>query len=280
MNSAQHQVQQAGRSETARKVVLLGWAAKGVVYLSLAYLVLQMAFGSSTQDASTTGALQKIAQTSPGKIVLVVLGVGLLAHAVGRVLEVTTLGGPQIEAKDKAIAAVLAVVYTSLALTAFSIVGLAGGSGSGGSGGSTEEQGSTFLFSLPGGRYWVGLLGLVVIGVGAYSAYKGVTQAFLPTLRTGEMSSTVRSVASKLGTAAYVTKGAVFALLGYFFVQAAVTYDPDEARGLDAALQEVAQQSWGKVALVLVALGLLAYALFAFVESRYRKVGSSASGTA
>ncbi len=273
-------VQQAGRSETARKVVLAGWAAKGVVYLALAYLVLQMALGSSSQEASTTGALQKIAETAPGKLTLVVLGVGLLAFAVGRVLEVTTLAGPQIDGKDKVVAAVLTVVYTALALTAFSIVGLTGSSSGGSGGGSAEEQGSDFLFGLPGGRYWVGLLGLVVIAVGVHSAVKGAKQDFLPTLRTGEMSSGMRTASTRIGTAAYLTKGAILALVGYFFVAAAVTYDPDEAKGLDAALREVAQQSWGQVVLVVVAVGLLAYALFAFVEARYRDVGSSASGTA
>lgn len=277
MNTAQ----QAGTSDAARKVVLAGWAAKGVVYLALAYLVLQMAFGSASEQASSTGALQKIAQTAPGKVTLAVLGVGLLAFAVGRVLEVTTLARPEIAGKDKAVAAVLAVVYTSLALTAFSIVGLAGGaSTSGGGGSSSEQQGSTFLFGLPGGRYLVGLLGLVVIGLGVFSVVKGGKQAFLPTLRTGEMSSGVRSATTGLGVAAYVTKGVIFGLVGYFFVQAAVGYDPQAARGLDAALREVAEQSWGQIALVLIAIGLLAYALFSFVEARFREVGSSATGTA
>ena len=268
----------AGRSETARKVVLFGWAAKGVVYVALAYLVLQMAFGQSSQDASTTGALRLIAQEAPGKIVLIVLGLGLIAFAVGRVLEVTTLAGPQIDGKDKATAAVLAVIYTSLALTAFSIVGLAGSSSSGGGGG--EQQGSAFLLGLPGGRWIVGLVGLAVIAFGARQAYKGVQQKFLGTLRLAEMSSGMRSAVEKLGTAAYITKGAILALVGYFFLQSAITYDPDEAKGLDAALQEVAGETWGQVVLTLVAIGLLAYGVFAFVEARYRRVGSSASGTA
>lgn len=271
--------QQAGRSETARKVVLFGWAAKGVVYLALAYLVLQTAFGSSTEQASTTGALQKIASTAPGGIAIVVLGIGLLAFAVGRILEVTTLAGPDIDAKEKVVAVVLALVYASLALTAFSLVGLAGSS-SGSGGGGSEQQGSAFLLGLPGGRYLVGILGLAVIAFGAYEAYKGVQEKFLPTLRTGEMSSGMRSATHTLGTAAYVTKGAILALLGYFFVQSALTYDPSQAKGLDAALAEVAQQPWGRIVLVLVALGLGAYALFTFIEVRYRRVGSSATGTA
>ena len=93
------------------------------------------------------------------------------------------------------------------------------------------------------------------------------------------MSSGTSSATHRLGTAAYVTEGAVYGLLGYFLVQFAITYDPSRARGIDAALREVSQQSWGQVVLALVAVGLAAYALFAFVESRYRRVGSSATGT-
>ena len=275
----QAQAQHAGRSQTARRIVLVGWGAKGVVYLALAYLVLQMAFGSAEQEASTAGALSKIAQGTPGAITLIVVGVGLLAFAVGRGLEVTTLAQPQIDAKDKAVAAFLALVYTSLSLTAFSIVGFAAGSaGSGGS--STEQQSSNLLFGLPGGRVLVGLLGIAVVAAGAHAAYKGVKQQFLPTLRTHDMPASFRSIVAPLGTAAYITKGAIVAVIGFFFVQAAVTYDPGRARGLDAALGEVAQQPGGQIALVLTAVGLLAYAVFAFVEARYRDVGSSASGTA
>ena len=277
-NGAVQSGKRAGRSDTARKVVLVGWAAKGVVYLTLAYLVLQLALGSSSEEASTTGALELIAGGTAGKIALVVLGLGLLAYAVGRILEVTTLAGPGIETKDKVEAGVLAFIYTSLAITAFGIVGIGGGGSGGGQG--KEKEGSAFLLGLPAGRWIVGLVGLAVIAFGAFQAYKGVKQKFLPTLKTGEMPPGLRAATGKIGTAAYITKGLILALVGYFFINSAVQYDPDEAKGLDAALQEVAQESWGQVALALIAVGLLAYAAFAFLESRYRRVGVSAAGTA
>lgn len=282
MTDPTHQAQQsartAARSETARKAVLLGWAAKGVVYVALAWIVLQSAFGAAPEQSSTTGALQLIAQSAPGRIALMVLGVGLLAFAVGRILETTVLAEPQIGARDKAQAVVLALVYTSLAVTAFSIVGLAGGSG-GGSGGGSEQQGSAFLLGLPAGRWLVGLLGLLVVAFGLYEVYLGVKQKFRGTLRSADMSPAMRSASTKIGIAAYVTKGLIFVLLGYFFLQSALSYDPSEAKGLDAALREVSQAAYGQVLLSLVALGLLAYGLFAFIEARYRRIGSSASGT-
>lgn len=267
--------QQAGQSQTARRVVLVGWAAKGVVYLALAYLVLQLAFGSSSEETSTNGALKLLAGTPAGAVTLVVLGVGLLAFAVGRILEVTTLAGSQIDGKDKVEAVGLAVVYVSLAFSAFSIVLSAGSGGSG----DSAQKGSGVLLGLPGGQILVGLIGLAVIGAGLYSIYKGVKHDYLGTLRTGEMSAKVRSLTDKLGLAAYVTKGATLALVGVFVVQAALTYDPDKARGLDGALQELAEQSWGPYVLALVALGFLAYGLFGFLEARYRRIGSSATGT-
>lgn len=269
----------AGQSDTARTIVLVGWGAKGVVYLAFGYLVLQLAFGSASEQASTTGALQLIAGTAPGSITLLLLGAGLLAFAVGRLLEVTTLARPQIDAKDRAQAVVLAVVYVSLALSAFSIVGFAGfGSSSGGTGGA--QRGSDILLSLPAGRYLVAAAGLAVIGVGGYGIYQGVQRRHLTTLRTGEMSCAVHSTTDKIGLVAYVTKGATLALVGVFVVQAAWTYDPQKARGLDGALRELAGQSWGPYVLTAVALGFAAYGLFGFVEARYRKVGSSATGTA
>ena len=114
--------QQAAGNEWARRTVLVGWAAKGVVYVAVAWIVLQMAWGTAPQQASATGALRYTAGTAPGKVAMVVLGLGLLAYAVGRVLEVTVLAQPSVEPSDKVIGVVLAVVYGGLAVTAFSWV--------------------------------------------------------------------------------------------------------------------------------------------------------------
>jgi hypothetical protein len=56
------------------------------------------------------------------------------------------------------------------------------------------------------------------------------------------------------------------------FVVAALRYDPEKARGLDAALRALADQSYGMWLLLLIAVGFVAYGLFAVAEARYRKV--------
>ena len=272
--------ERAAGGDTARTLVLVGWAAKAVVYLGVAWLVYQMATGTASEEASTSGALKLIQDATGGRLVLIVLGIGLLLYAVGRILEVTTLATGQIEKSDKAQAAVMSVVYLALAISAFTAAGISTGGGGQGGGGSSQQQGAAVLLDLPFGRILVGLVGLGVIALGAYTIKKGVEKEFLPTLRTGEMSSTVRTWSERIGVAAYVTKGLILGLLGWFLLQAAITYDSQKAVGLDGALQRVAQADWGKALLLAVAVGLLAYALFCALEARYRKVGVSAGGTA
>ncbi len=262
----------------ASGVVLAGWAAKAIVYVALAWLVLQLAVGGSSRKASTQGALHYIAASTHGRVVMIVLGLGLLAFAAGRVLEATLLATKTTDVKDKVTAAFLALLYTSVAVSAFGIAGLAGGSASG-SGGSSPRRGTSLLLGMPGGRFVVGAVGLTVVGFGLWSAYKGISKRFLGTLRTSEMSAAARRWATRIGVTAYLTKGAVFVLLGWFLVKAALAYDAQRARGLDGALREVSRTGWGPAVLTTVAVGLLAYGVFCGMQSRYRRVGSSVTGT-
>jgi len=64
----------------------------------------------------------------------------------------------------------------------------------------------------------------------------------------------------------------VFGLIGGFAIKAALEYDPNEAIGLDGALQKLSHQSYGPWLLGLTAAGLVAYAIFCFADARYRRV--------
>ncbi len=275
-DQTKRQAERAAGGDTARTLVLIGWAAKAVVYLGVAWLVYQLARGSASEETTTTGALQLIEERTGSSIVLVVLGIGLLLYAGGRILEVTTLATSSVETKDKVQAGVMTVVYVAMAVSAFTVAT----SGGGGGGGQAEQRGTAVLLDIPLGRVLVGVLGLAGLALGAYTAYQGVQKAFLPTLRTGEMAPAMRTWSERIGVAAFVTKGLIFALLGWFLLQAAITYDASEAVGLDGALQRVAGESWGRAVLLAVSVGLFAYALFCAIEARYRQVGVSPGGTA
>ena len=86
------------------------------------------------------------------------------------------------------------------------------------------------------------------------------------------MSPATRKLTRRLGVAGYSAKGVAYAIAGILFVVAAVNYDPEKARGLDAALNTLRDQPYGPILLTLVALGIAAFGVFCFVQSKYRKV--------
>ena len=86
------------------------------------------------------------------------------------------------------------------------------------------------------------------------------------------MSDAEEAAATAAGVLGHLARAVVFTLIGLFLLRAAWEFDPKEARGLDGALMELSQQSYGDLLLGAAAVGLLAYALYCFVEARYRRI--------
>ncbi len=70
----------------------------------------------------------------------------------------------------------------------------------------------------------------------------------------------------------HLARMVIFALMGYFLIKAAIDYNPDEAVGLDGALAKLANSAGGPLVLGAVAVGLLGFGLYSFMDARYRRV--------
>ena len=57
-------------------------------------------------------------------------------------------------------------------------------------------------------------------------------------------------------------------LLGY----AALTFDAEQATGLDGAMRLIVEQPFGRFLLTAVAVGFAAFGVFAFLQARYRRM--------
>ena len=99
-----------------------------------------------------------------------------------------------------------------------------------------------------------------------------MTCKFRKKLETEKMSDTEETAATGLGILGHLARFVVFGLIGAFLAQAAWEFQAKEAVGLDGALQKVAEQAYGGLLLGSVAVGLIAYALYCFVQARYRDV--------
>ncbi|MEJ7634876.1 DUF1206 domain-containing protein [Aeromicrobium sp.] len=260
--------QEARHSTTMRAAARVGLVAYGIVHLIIAWIALQIAW-SGGGDASSGGALQKIAEQPFGKALLWIAAAGLVALAAWQVM--TAIWGYQSESDDKKrllkrLSAVgRAIVY---ALLAFSAARTAAGSG--GSSGDSKEEGLTSdLLSAPAGRILVAAVGIAILVIAARHVHRGVTDKFTHDLEGPATSGTSGSGVIMVGRVGYVGKGIAIAVIGVLFGWAAISYDSEKAGGLDDALKTVRDQAFGPYLLTLVALGLAAYGLFCFAWARY-----------
>ncbi|WP_327045929.1 DUF1206 domain-containing protein [Microbispora sp. NBC_01189] len=135
---------------------------------------------------------------------------------------------------------------------------------------SQSEDVTKALFDLPGGQFLVGLLALGVIALGAYWIYEGWTGKFMRDMQVTEPRA--RGVVVRLGKAGYIARGVIALSAGALIGQAALTYDPDRAAGIDDALKALADTPAGPWLLAVVAIGLVLFAAYCFAEARWHRV--------
>lgn len=236
----------------------VGWAVNGVLHILIGVLAVQVAW-SGGGSADQGGALSAVGEQPFGAALLWVFVVGFAGLALVYLLSAFGYRGDNANI-ERAKAAGKTVYY--LALTVFVFQFAAGGGGGGGGSDATAT-----VLGWPGGQFLVGAVGLVIIGIGGYHGYKGVTKKFLEDLRGGAGTGVIR-----LGQVGYLAKGVVLVVLGLLVVVAAIQFDPAQANGLDSALKTVKDQPFGPFLLTAVALGFIAFGCYLFVRARRGKV--------
>lgn len=260
-------------SDLVEGVGRAGLVAQGVLYGVVAILAAHVATGSRSESPDRSGALKAIADQPFGRLLLAALALGLAGYAIWRLAQaVLDRDGEGDDAPGLAKRAGYlgrALWYGGLcALTLEQL--LSGGNGGGGGGG--EKKKSAGVLDWPLGREIVYAAGLVLVGAGAWNLYRGIACRFESKLKTGEMSDTMEKAVRVVGIVGHVARAIVFALIGFFLLRAAWQFDPQEAVGLDGALQKLAQAPYGGAVLGAIAAGLGAFALQCFAQARYRDV--------
>lgn len=271
--SAHAASREAADSTWVEGLARFGLVAKGVSYGLVGVLAGALAATGAGKAADRQGALQVVADESYGKVLLVALGLGFAAYALWRLVQAIfdrDDEGTGAKGVAKRIGFLgRAAFYGALTFGTFALLD---GTGDKGTQTGQARESTARVFDWPAGRWLVGLVGLILVGVGAFNGYRAFTQKFEENWNVGEMSPAERRWGARLSSIGLLARFVVFSLMGGFLLKAAYEYDPEEAIGLDGALRKVAQASYGPVLLGVVAAGLLCYALFCFVEARYRRV--------
>lgn len=234
----------------------LGFAARGLLYLVIGFLVLRT---GRTED--TSGALSVLAEGG-GRTLLYLIIAGFLAYGLWRLAD-AALNIERHEEGSKGLlqrvgAGASGLIHLFLAWQAIRIVRNTGGSG-GGSG--TQERAQTAL-QLPGGELMLMVAGLVLLGVGLFQLKKAWNADFLKYLEPRVAS---QPWARWTGQGGYAARGAVFLISGAFLTAAGFKEQAGEAGGMAEALDWLSSP-WDTI----VAVGFILFGLYSLIEARYR----------
>ncbi|WP_138734138.1 DUF1206 domain-containing protein [Modestobacter excelsi] len=251
----------------------VGLVAYGVLHVLIGWLAFRVAWavGPRAEDADQTGALQTVSGSPGGRVLLWVIGLGMLALALWQAGEVLRVWAGLLRPARRLRTAVVCAkctakgaVYAVLGVTAlFFAVG------------ADYDAADRFreltddALEIPGGAVAVVGVGVVVAAVGTYTLVRGLTGGFMKDVDLAAAPDRWEPLIERIGSVGYVAKGVAFAVSGGLLVYAAATEDVSTATGLDGAMHAIAGVPTGQWLLTAVAVGFAAFGVYALARARF-----------
>jgi hypothetical protein len=268
--TARRTARRASDSTWLEMLTRAGFIGYGLLHLAIAWLAIQIAVHHYGANADQSGAFRLLEKQPAGRVLLIVVAVGLAAMAVWQLL-LAFVGHNEYTGRRRAVERAASIgrtiIYGALCWTAAQVL-----SGSATSSASSQQNATAGVLAHPSGRALVTAAGIVVVVVGVGLIVYGVRRSFEPKLKIGQMTPAVRRGVIGLGQVGYIAKGAAFAIVGALLFDAALADNANRSRGLDGALRTLAGQPFGGVLLAIVAAGFAAFGVYCFFQAKYRKV--------
>lgn len=268
MNGA---VRAATHSRPFELAARAGYSISGILHLLIAYIIVHLAFGIAG-NADQSGALATLAAQPGGAPALWLTAGGLVALALWRIAEAILGSHPTEPGREhkgaydvfeRIKSGGLALIYAGIALAALRFAD------GGGESSSRRNTGLTARLLQSGwGKGILLIAAAVIIGIGGYHVYKGLSSKFEEDLTVTGGGPLI----TPLGIAGYTAKGVVLVGVGVLLVIGTLTTDPSKGAGLDAAVKSLGQAPFGKVLLIAAAAGFAAYGAYCFVLARFSRM--------
>ena len=262
------------RHPLTKKLARFGFYTKGGLFIVIGILAVMVAVGREGGELTgASGALAAVSRAPFGKVILIIFIAGAIGHGVWNILrgvaDVDDAGKDWKGVIKRGVAVGIGIFYLFLAWTAWSTIVTAQTVADDG---AIQKTLTAFLLALPFGTILVVVIGLIVMGAGVHECYSGLTGKFQENFRLYELQGNDGAVITILGYFSFAARAVIFALIGYFFIWAAINYDPNIAVGLDGALMTLAQTYYGKTLLFVTAAGLICHGILSLYEAKYRRI--------
>lgn len=250
----------------------VGYGARGFVYLSVGVLILLAAVDLIGDAVGTKGALAWLAQRPLGRLWALLIGVGLAAFVMWRVLQAVFDAdheGISWRALGTRMSQLFSgLSYAALAVAAFGLMAETPVDPASDGVARSQTQAAAVL-ALPLGRWLLVAGGLTIFGIGVSNIVKAWREDFTEYLACSERLC--RRVAP-LARAGHVARGLAYLPLASLVVMAGLDARASEVTSFGSALDAVERQPAGPWILAIAAFGFVAFGAFSFIEARFRRI--------
>jgi hypothetical protein len=285
-------VDEAASHRLTQVVARSGLAARGAVYLLVAFVTGHIALSSTGTSRSTghsasgPGAVRTLAGGGGGRVALIALAIGLAGYAVFSVLDAVlhhdeAEHGEARHWADRLVALWGAVLYAGFSVWTFQVAFSAHpGKADSGQSQSHKTSLTSHVLSWPAGQFWVALVATIIAVAAGLLFRRAVQRNFVERFDRHRVPRRAWQALQVLGVCGIAARAVAYLVVAGMIFTAAVADNPQDGQGLDGSLRTVAARAWGPYLLFPIALGFFCFGLYLFFETRYRRIGSPATSSA
>ncbi|MDT7830581.1 DUF1206 domain-containing protein [Pricia sp. S334] len=257
-------------NDNLKKLATIGFIAKGAVYATVGGLALASALNMGGEKAGLFDVVEFLEKQPFGKVILAVLGLGLLCLSFWRFVQ--GIRDPEDIGSDLngwfTRIGLLTAGFFFLGLGGFALYEIFWNVPIKQGGGSPRELGDW-------GKYVFYIIGASLTGKAFYQffmAYEGgYTKLFYISPSALDAK---RAFVKNTGRVGLIARGIITGVVAYFFLNAGYRWSlrgSEKVRGTEEAFSFIQNNAAGSWLLGLVAIGLISYGIHMFAMARYRK---------
>jgi hypothetical protein len=253
-----------------RRFVRLGYAAKGIIYLLIGTLALQVALGAGGRLTDSSGVLKTLLRQPFGTLLIALIGAGILAYAGWEITRAVLAPGSRRRGArgwiDRSLSIIKGGAYGTIGVEAVRLV-LGNRQAS-----QNADDYARDAMHFPLGNVFLVLVGVGIAVYGLRQFWLACTSQFDDDLNQGQLIREGGAWVLNVGRVGIGARGVILTLVGTALLRAGLDRSPSKAAGMTEAMWTLFSQPFGQWLLALVAAGLACFGFFQLLHARYARL--------